>query len=143
MKNKRAPSELEQRLTLEVLSKAADKERIDAVKNSARDYQLLKASGQIAARKNRETQNRQITWFARIAAIPLTIFACVYLSGIVLDLFNGEVFEISKSRHSKISIQHTPIMFWFALTYHLSIAALISFSAYRCWQRTKWFDSHT
>ena len=140
MKDKHAPSELERRLTRELMAKVEGKERFDPTKAILqRHYQSIEES-ESAIKKIREARDRHITWFARIVVIPFTILICIYLYGIGVDLMHGEVLEASKYSHNRVSIHQAPAMFWFSLTYHAGIVTFLGFITYRCLRVTKWFQ---
>lgn len=137
--NKRVASELEQRLVREVMEKIDGKERVDATKATIQRHRQSIENSEAARKKFRETQDRHITWFARIVVIPLAILTSLNMYVIVHDLVRGEVLEISKYSYDRVSIQQAPVMFWFALAYHVGIVAFLGFITSLCWRGTKWF----
>ncbi|MBX9902333.1 MAG: hypothetical protein K2Y28_16275 [Burkholderiaceae bacterium] len=136
--NKRVASELEQRLVREVMEKIDGKERVDVTKATIQRYRQSIENSEAARKKFRETQDRYITWFARIVVIPSAILTGLYMYVIVHDLVRGEVLEISRYRYDRVSIHQAPGVFWFALAYHVCIVAFSGFITSLCWRGAKW-----
>ncbi|MDO8650657.1 MAG: hypothetical protein Q7R66_00500 [Undibacterium sp.] len=138
---KHIPSDLEERLSREVMARVEGKENTTTLQYAHKLVDdLMKPQYEMEFAK--QQRNARISlWGARVLAVPFIIFSGSLWIFVILALVTGETHSPAKRQsHVIFSIFENPILFVTSLAANICIAGLASFITVLIIRETKWMS---
>lgn len=142
MPQHREVSELEQRLSREVMLRA---EKAKKVVGISERYPRFTEEYEEISRKRQKKREESQQKAGRILFVPVFTFVVAYLVlMVVIGVFTGETVIFSKyGKTTTILLENEPVLFWIAIAFHLAMSALFGGAAFQLGCATKWFSRRT
>jgi hypothetical protein len=81
--------------------------------------------------------NRYGHWIARATLLPLSVLSLGLVTLVLLGLWNGEIRQASRYSRTTVTLEHSPVMYWFAISYHATMAAFFVWLTRKCIRAAK------